>query len=62
MDVQILNRRVTFGNVYGPSSGDHPEFFDVLMREILYMDNELICIGGDWNVALDPKIDTKNVT
>ena len=22
------------------------------------MDNELIVIGGDWNVALNPKIDT----
>ena len=29
-------------------------------REIVAMDNELILIGGDWNVALNPKIDTNH--
>ena len=31
-------------------------FFDKVINEVVSMDNELIVIGGDWNVALNPKI------
>ena len=30
------------------------------MREVVNMDNGLIIIGGDWNVAMNPKIDTNH--
>ena len=33
-------------------------FFDKVINEVVSMDNELIVIGGDWNVALNPKIDS----
>ena len=56
----MLNKHITLANVYAPSSGDHSEFFDTLMREVVNMDNELIIIGGDWNVAMNPKIDTNH--
>ena len=29
-----------------------------MINEVVSMDNELIVIGGDWNVALNPKIDS----
>ena len=54
----MLNKRLTLANLYAPSSGDHPEFFDKVINEVVSMDNELIVIGGDWNVALNPKIDS----
>ena len=57
IDIEMLNKCITLANVYAPSSGDHSEFFDTLMREVVNMDNELIIIGGDWNVAMNPKID-----
>jgi len=44
--------------IYAPSSGDHPEFFDKVINEVMSMDNELIVIGADWTVALNPKIDS----
>ena len=56
----MLNKRITLANFYAPSSGDQPEFFDTLTREVVNMDNELIIIGGDWNVAMNPKIDTNH--
>ena len=56
IDIEMLNKRLTFANLYAPSSGDHPEFFDKMIDEVVSMDNELIVIGGDWNVALNPKI------
>ena len=62
IDIEMLNKRITLASVYAPSSGDHPEFFDTLIREVVnkIMDNELIIIGGDWNVATNPKIDTNH--
>ena len=60
IDIEMLNKRITLASVFAPSSGDHPEFFDTLMREVVNMDNELIIIGGDWNVAVNPKIDTNH--
>ena len=49
---------MTLGIVYGPSSGDHPEFFEDLFNNSISFDNELIVVGGDWNLAIDPKLDT----
>ena len=31
--------------------------FDKVINEVVSMDNELIVIGGDWNVALNAQID-----
>ena len=58
IDIEMLNKRLTLANLYAPSSGDHPEFFDNVINEVVSMDNELIVIGGDWNAALNPKIDS----
>ena len=58
IDIEMLNKRLTLANLYAPSSGDHPEFLDKVINEVVSMDNELIVIGGDWNVALNPKIDS----
>ena len=32
-----------------------PELFDQVINEVVSMNNELTVIGGDWNVALNPK-------
>ena len=62
IDMEMLNKRMTLANVYAPSSGDHPEFFYKFFTEIVSLDNELIVIGGDWNTAINPKIDTNHPT
>ena len=53
---------MTLANVYAPSSGDHPEFFEKFFTEIVSLDNRLIVIGGDWNTAINPKIATNHPT
>ena len=52
-DIEFLNRRMTLGTVYGPSSGDQPEFFEEVFNKITSFDSELIVVGGDWNAALN---------
>jgi len=60
IDIEFLNRRMTLGNVYGPSNRDHPEFFQEVFNKITSFDNEPIVVGGNWNVALNPKLDTNH--
>ena len=60
MDVEFLKKRVTLVNVYGPSSGDCPHYFENISKMIDEIGNELIISGGDWNVVLDAKIDCRN--
>ena len=48
--------------IYAPSSGDHPECFEKVIREVVRLDYESTVIGCDWNVALNPKIDSNHPT
>jgi exonuclease III len=60
LSIELLGKRTTLGNIYGPSRGDHPEFFNSVFEHINVMDNESIILGGDWNFAMDPKLDTNH--
>ena len=39
-DIEMLNKRMTIANIYVPSSGDHPELFEKVIREVVLLDNE----------------------
>ena len=52
-DIEFFNRRMTLGNAYGPS-----DFFEEVFNKITSFGNELTVVGGDWNVALNPTLDT----
>ena len=64
IDTEMLNKRLTLANLYAANSEFFFFFFFFLflfhkvINEIVSVDNELIVIGGDWNVALNPKIDS----
>ena len=60
LDVEIMKKRITLVNVYGPSSGDKPDFFNNISNQIDRMGNQLIIAGGDWNVLLTITIDARN--
>ena len=60
LDVDILKKRITLVNVYGPSSGDKPDFFNNISNQIDRMGNQLIIAGGDWNVLLNITFDARN--
>ena len=34
INTQLLNRHMSLGNVYMPSSGDHPKFYEEVLSEI----------------------------
>lgn len=45
-------------NVYGPNR-DTPEFYRELIATLEDFGNNMLIACGDWNVPLDPTIDTK---
>ena len=47
-------------NIYGPSSGDNPNFFENIENLITNFNNDKIIIAGDWNCTLNFEIDNKN--
>ena len=55
-----MKKRITLVNVYGPSSGDKPDFFNNISNQIDRMGYQLIIAGGDWNVLLNITIDARN--
>ena len=56
----MMNERITLANVYGPSAGDNPGFFERIFKKIKEVGNNYTIIGGDWNVVLDVNLDTCN--
>ena len=46
-------------NLYGPNKDD-PKFYENIQQKIVRQGNENIIIVGDWNLLLDPPIDSKN--
>ena len=60
MDIELLEKRLTLVNLYGPSSGDLPMFFDKIREEVEEIGNHYVILGGDWNVVLDMKTDARN--
>ena len=58
LDIEMLGKRMTLVNLYAPSSGDHPEYFEKNEKDIDKIANNYILIGGDWNVVLTPALDS----
>ena len=60
LDIELLNKRITMINIYGPSDRDTPEFIDKIIQVINDIGNDNIIVGGDWNCMLDMKLDSRN--
>ena len=60
MDVDILDKRLTLTNIYGPSTGDNPYFFEKIFNLVNQIGNEIIITGGDWNCLQNPNLDSRN--
>ena len=59
LDLTLQGVRMSLVALYGPNA-DTPTFFENLFEKLLNIDNSTCIITGDWNVALDYKIDCKN--
>ena len=40
MDIEMMNERITLANVYGPSAGDNPGFFERIFKIIKEVGND----------------------
>ena len=60
IDIEFDGKKVSLVNLYGSSRGDEPEIFENVGNILEQMDNENIILGGDWNIVLDYKLDTRN--
>ena len=59
LDITICNIRLTLVNLYGPNS-DNPDFYKLILQQIKCFNNKYYIFGGDWNLVLNPDIDTHN--
>ena len=46
LDIELLNKRITMINIYGPSDRDTPEFIDKIIQVINDIGNDNIIVGG----------------
>lgn len=53
LDMNLLGKRMTLVNVYGPSGTDSPHFFENVCNLIENVGNDYVIVGGDWNVVQD---------
>jgi exonuclease III len=60
VSIEFLKKRFTLINLYGPSSGDKPGFFDSITKIIELYNNDAVVIAGDWNCYLDRDLDVRN--
>jgi exonuclease III len=58
--IEFLKRKYTIVNLYGPSSGDNPDFFNKIFDRIDQFDREFTIVAGDWNCYLDKNLDVRN--
>ena len=59
LDVSCGDTRFSLCSLYGPNS-DSPTFYDELFEHIENIGNSEFIIGGDWNLVIDPEIDSVN--
>ena len=59
IDIEILNKRITLANIYGPNKDD-PDFYTTLESNLTKFGNSDILVVGDWNLLLNPAIDGCN--
>lgn len=57
----IEETRVTLVNIFGPNS-DQPGFYEKIRNMFLELDSEYFILCGEFNLVLNPDIDTYNFT
>ena len=57
--VKLLNKTIVLANIYAPNKDDI-SFFEMLIEKIEEnTENDLVIIGGDFNLVMNPNIDRK---
>lgn len=58
IDVTIEDKRLTLINIYGPNRDD-PHFYHSVIADMMSYENPVV-LGGDFNLVLDPEVDSVN--
>ena len=59
LNCKICDRDVTLINIYGPNR-DTPGFYEDIKEKMLKYENSFFILGGDFNMVLNPEIDSYN--
>ena len=60
LEIKIKDQTITLVNLYGPNV-DRPMFYeDIIKQKIKEFDNDNVIIYGDFNLVMDPDLDTEN--
>lgn len=59
LDMTIYNKRLSLINIYGPNK-DNPTFYENLFKSISEIGNDTYIICGDFNLTMDPNLDSFN--
>lgn len=58
--LKVFNKYITLVNLYGPNK-DHPDFFHTIQKKVENIwPTNIVIMGGDWNLVLDPSVDYHN--
>lgn len=59
LDIIIQEKRITLVNLYGPNE-DKPQFYNNIRQTYSEFGNDYKVLCGDWNLVLNPDLDTYN--
>lgn len=59
LDINIQGQNFILVNVYGPNE-DKPKFYTELRKQYKSFNNDYIIMCGDWNLVINPDLDTNN--
>ena len=59
LEIIVQKQKITLANIYGPNE-DKPQFYNNLKQKIDELGNDNVIICGDWNLVIDPNVDTEN--
>ena len=59
LEMSIQKQKIILVNIYGPNE-DKPQFYKNLKQKIHEFECDNVVICGDWNLVIDPSIDTEN--
>lgn len=59
LDMEIEGKKITLVSLYGPND-DSPQFYENVLQKVDEFENEEVIMCGDWNLVLDPHIDSEN--
>ena len=58
-ELKISGKKITLINIYCPNE-DKPHFYNSVQQLVSDIGNENVIFCGDWNLVLDPYLDTEN--